>query len=71
MKEFIKKHWGSQVACAEHLGVTTATVQNWIKKNPRGMLRFGHEIVRDKDVTFVQLNGEVYFRECELQEGGQ
>jgi transposase len=71
MKSFIKKHWGSQLELAEHLGVTTATVQNWLKKNPRGILKYGPEIVRDKDVTFTQLNGEVYFRECEMQEGVQ
>lgn len=68
MKSYIKTLYGSQKACAEQLGVTTATVQNWIKKNPRGILRHAPEIIRYKDTTFTQLMGEVMFREYELTE---
>lgn len=68
MKSYLKNLYGSQKACAEELGVTTATVQNWIKKNPRGILRHAPEIIRYKNTTFTQLMGEVMFREYELEE---
>lgn len=68
MKAYLKTLYGSQKACAEELGVTTATVQNWIKKNPRGILRHAPEIIRYKNTTFTQLMGEVMFREYELEE---
>jgi DNA-binding transcriptional regulator YdaS (Cro superfamily) len=68
MKAYLKTLYGSQKACAEELGVTTATVQNWIKKNPRGILRHAPEIIRYKNTTFTQLMGEVMFREYELTE---
>ena len=68
MKAYLKTLYGSQKACAEELGVTTATVQNWIKKNPRGILRHAPEIIRYKDTTFTQLMGEGMFREYELTE---
>lgn len=66
MKAFIKKHFGTLKACSEELGVTQVTVQNWIKKNPRGILRFSPEIIADKDTTFIQLAGEVLHREHEI-----
>ena len=68
MKAYIKKLYGTQKECAAQLGVTTATVQNWIKKNPRAMLVHAPEIVRYKDTTFTQLIGEVLFREYEITE---
>lgn len=68
MKSYLKTLYGSQKQCASELGVTTATVQNWIKKNPRGILRHAPEIIKYKDTTFTQLIGEVLFREYELTE---
>ena len=68
MKEFIKKHYGTQKKCAAELGVTEQTVGNWIRKNPRGILKHAPEIVANKDITFLQLNGEVEWREHELKE---
>ena len=67
MKSFIKKHFGTLKACSEELGVTQVTVQNWIKKNPRGILRFSPEIIADKDTTFLQLAGDVLHREHEIK----
>ena len=32
MKSYLKTLYGSQKQCASELGVTTATVQNWIKR---------------------------------------
>lgn len=68
MKAYIKELYGTQKACADELGVTTATIQNWIKKNPRGMLVHSPEIVRRKNTTFTELVSEVLFREYEIKE---
>lgn len=68
MKEYIKELYGTQKACADELGVTTATIQNWINKNPRGMLLHCPEIVKAKNTTLTQLVSEVLFREYEINE---
>ena len=63
MKSFILKHFGSGSSCAEELGVTKMTVNNWINKNPRGILKHAPEIVATKNTTWTQLSGEVLFQE--------
>ena len=63
MKDFINKHFGSGLECAKELGVTKMTVNNWINKNPRGMLKHAPEIVATKNTTWTQLSGEVLFQE--------
>ena len=68
MKGYIKKHFGTQKNCAEELGVTPQTVYNWVNINPRGILRYAPEILRTKDTTWLQLEGEVLFREYEIRE---
>jgi predicted transcriptional regulator len=68
MRDFIRKQFGTITGCAEELGVTTVTVRNWINKNPRGILKHSPEIIRDKDVTFIQLAGEVLHREHILRD---
>ena len=68
MRDFIKKHYGTNKKCAEELGVTPATVTNWIRRNPRGILKHAAEIVATKNTTYLQLNGEVEWREHELKE---
>jgi len=67
MKDYIKKHFGSQKQCAEELGVTEQTVTNWMKRNPRGILKHAKEIVETKNTTYLQLHGEVEYREHELK----
>lgn len=67
LKDFIRKHFGSNANCAEQLGVTSMTVNNWINKNPRGMLKYAPEIVSIKNITWTQLSGEVLFQEDELK----
>ena len=66
MKSFIKKHFGTLKACSDELGVSVVTVQNWINKNPRGILKHSPEIIAEKDTTFIQLAGEVLHREHEI-----
>ena len=68
VKEFIKKLYGTQKECAAQLGVTEQTVGNWVRHNPRGILKHAKQIVQDKDTTFLQLYGEVAYREHELHE---
>jgi hypothetical protein len=43
-------------------------VQNWVKKNPRGILKYGPEIIATKDTTWLQLEGEVMYRIHEIEE---
>ena len=45
MRDFIKKHYGSQLRMSEKLGISNQTVTNWMKTNPRGMLKYLPEIV--------------------------
>ena len=66
MKGYIIKHFGSLAKCAEELGVTPVTVRNWVRQNPRGILKHAPEILRDKDTTSLELFSEVAHREYEL-----
>jgi predicted transcriptional regulator len=66
MKDFIKKHYGSNVRMAQQLGITNQTVSNWLKSNPRGMLKYLPEIVKTSNTTESQVMWEVMFREKEL-----
>jgi predicted transcriptional regulator len=68
MKEFIRKHFGSQKALAAELGVTEQTVGNWLRYNPRGILKHAKQIVEENDITYLQLHGEVEYREHEIKE---
>jgi predicted transcriptional regulator len=70
MKEFIRKHFGfgSQKALAAELGVTEQTIGNWIRYNPRGILKHAQQIVEENDITYLQLHGEVEYREHEIKE---
>ncbi len=35
MRDFIKKHYGTQKEFAAQIGVTEQTVGNWLRYNPR------------------------------------
>ena len=67
MRDYIKKHFGSQKQCAEELGVSEKTVGNWMTKNPSGILKHARQIVETKNTTYLQLHGEVEYREHELK----
>jgi DNA-binding XRE family transcriptional regulator len=67
MRDFIKKHYGSQKQCAAELGVSEKTVGNWMKRNPRGILKHAKSIIENKNTTYLQLHGEVEYREHELE----
>ena len=66
MKDFIKKHYGSNVKLADDLGISNQTVTNWIKSNPRGMLKYLPEIVSKVDTTERQIVWEVMLHEKEI-----
>ena len=68
MRDFIKKHYGTQKECAAQHGVTEQTVGNWLRYNPRGILKHAQQIVEEKNTTYLQLHGEVEYREHELKE---
>jgi hypothetical protein len=67
MKDYIKKHYGSNVRMAKSLGVTNQTVTNWIKNNPRGMLKYLPEIVEECNTSYHQLVFEVMYHEKTLE----
>jgi|TARA_Y100000015_G_scaffold9845_1_gene9368 predicted transcriptional regulator len=67
MKGYLIKHFGTLDKCAEELGVTVVTVRNWIRKNPRGILKHAPEIIATKDTTYLQLQGEVMVRQEEIE----
>ena len=66
MKDFIKKHYGSNIKMAMDLGISNQTVTNWIKSNPRGMLKYLPEIVSKVDTTERQIVWEVMLHEKEI-----
>ena len=66
MKDFIKKHYGSNIKMADDLGISNQTVTNWIKSNPRGMLKYLPEIVSKVDTTERQIVWEVMLHEKEI-----
>ena len=53
---------------ARELGITTATINGWIKRNPRGILKYAPQIVKDKNVTASQIVWEVMHHERILSE---
>ena len=63
MRYFIKKHYGTQLKMSKQLGISNQTVTNWIKSNPRGMLKYIPEIVTYADTTERQVVWEVMFHE--------
>ena len=66
MKDFIKKHYGSNIKMANDLGISNQTVTNWLKSNPRGMLKYLPEIVSKVDTTERQIVWEVMLHEKEI-----
>ena len=66
MKDFIKKHYGSNIKMADDLGISNQTVTNWLKSNPRGMLKYLPEIVSKVDTTERQIVWEVMLHEKEI-----
>ena len=66
MKDFIKKHYGSNIKLADDLGISNQTVTNWLKSNPRGMLKYLPEIVTYADTTERQVVWEVMLHEKEI-----
>ena len=63
MRSFIKKHYGTQLRMSKQLGISNQTVTNWMKSNPRGMLKYIPEIVSKVDTTEREIVWEVMFHE--------
>ena len=51
---------------SKQLGISNQTVTNWMKSNPRGMLKYIPEIVSSVDTTERQVVWEVMFHEKQL-----
>ena len=52
---------------SKQLGISNQTVTNWMKSNPRGMLKYIPEIVAKVDATEREVVWEVMFQEETLQ----
>jgi|TARA_R110000803_G_scaffold114900_1_gene183342 DNA-binding XRE family transcriptional regulator len=63
MRSFIKKHYGTQLRMSKQLGISNQTITNWMKSNPRGMLKYIPEIVSKVDTTEREIVWEVMFHE--------
>jgi hypothetical protein len=68
---FLSKHYGSVTMAAGHLKVSPQTITNWLKRNPRGLLKHMPTMVQQCNVTETQIMGEVLYHEEYLQSIGQ
>jgi DNA invertase Pin-like site-specific DNA recombinase len=66
LKDYIKKLYGSQKACADALGVDRRTVHRWINENPKRMIKYVDTIVKTSDTTKIQIIGEILYHDEEI-----
>jgi len=71
MEAFLIKNYGSLTMAAGHLKVSVQTINNWLKRNPRGLLKHMPTMVQQCNVTETQVMGEVLYHEEYLQSIGQ
>jgi hypothetical protein len=71
MEAFLIKNYGSLTMAAGHLNVSVQTINNWLKRNPRGLLKHMPTMVQQCNVTETQIMGEVLYHEEYLQSMGQ
>jgi len=71
MEAFLNKHYGSLTMAAGKLKVSPQTITNWLKRNPRGLLKHMPTMVQQCNVTETQIMGEVLYHEEYLQSIGQ
>jgi hypothetical protein len=67
METFLIKNYGSLTMAAGHLNVSVQTINNWLKRNPRGLLKHMPTMVQQCNVTETQIMGEVLYHEEYLQ----
>jgi hypothetical protein len=68
---FLTKHYGSVTMAAGNLKVSPQTITNWVRRNPRGLLKHMPTMVQQCNVTETQIMGEVLYHEEYLQSIGQ
>jgi len=71
LERFLPKHYGSVTMAAGNLKVSPQTITNWLKRNPRGLLKHMPTMVQQCNVTETQIMGEVLYHEEYLQSIGQ
>jgi len=71
MEAFLIKNYGSLTMAAGNLKVSPQTINNWLKRNPRGLLKHMPTMVQQCNVTETQIMGEVLYHEEYLQSMGQ
>jgi hypothetical protein len=67
MEAFLIKNYGSLTMAAGNLKVSPQTINNWLKRNPRGLLKHMPTMVQQCNVTETQIMGEVLYHEEYLQ----
>jgi hypothetical protein len=71
MEAFLIKNYGSLTMAAGNLKVSPQTINNWLKRNPRGLLKHMPTMVQQCNVTETQIMGEVLYHEEYLQSVGR
>ena len=71
MEAFLIKNYGSLTMAAGNLKVSPQTINNWLKRNPRGLLKHMPTMVQQCNVTETQIMGEVLYHEEYLQSMGR
>lgn len=69
LRGYVVRLYGSQKAMADRLEVSQQTVSTWLRENPRGMLRYLPEIVKQCNTTAFQVMAEVMAMEEALGNG--
>ena len=55
LRQFIKQHYKTVDRCADDLGVTRRTVENYCFRNPSGILKHSGQIIQLEGVEPLQL----------------
>lgn len=55
LRQFIKQHYKTVDKCADDLGVTRRTVENYCFRNPSGILKHSGQIIQLEGVEPLQL----------------
>ena len=67
LKSFIKQYYGTNQKMAAEFEVTPQTVGNWVKKSPRGSLKYLPEMIMHTRMTSDYILSIVLMTEMEIK----
>ena len=67
LKSFIKQYYGTNQNMAAEFDVTPQTVGNWVKKSPRGALKYLPEMIMHTRMTSDYILSIVLMTEMEIK----